>query len=317
MTARKSRDIVRGITSWVESKSGNRLIVYLRRKITWNHLFRIVSYIKSSLWVVPIIAILLEQLVFRLLILLDIWLVYPFDGLGLSGAEAMIQTVITLTLSFLVFTFGSLLVAIQVASGQLTPRIIATTLLRDKVVRYSVGLFVLTLTFAVSTISRTEKTVHHFHTLVTGLLGLLCMADFLYLIDYAARLLRPVSIAGRVGKMGLAVIDCVYPEATKDKKPVGDRQLGIPTRTIFHEGHGDIILAANIQALVAEAEAADSVIEIVPRVGDFLGSGDPLFRLYGHAADIRDQKLREAVAFGPERTVEQDPTFAFRILVDI
>ena len=35
--------------------------------------------------------------------------------------------VITMALSFVVFTFGSLLVAIQVASGQLTPRIIATT----------------------------------------------------------------------------------------------------------------------------------------------------------------------------------------------
>mgnify|MGYP003693892103 CR=1 FL=1 len=46
--------------------------------------------------------------------------------------------------------FGSLLVAIQVAGGQLTPRIIATTLLRNNVVRYSVGLFVFTLVFAVA-----------------------------------------------------------------------------------------------------------------------------------------------------------------------
>ena len=47
------------------------------------------------------------------------------------------------------FTFGSLLVAIQVAGGQLTPRVIATTLLRDNVVRYTVGLFVFSLMFAV------------------------------------------------------------------------------------------------------------------------------------------------------------------------
>ena len=54
------------------------------------------------------------------------------------------------------FTFGSLLVAIQVAGGQLTSRIIATTLLRDNVVRYSVGLFVFTLVFAVAALSRQE-----------------------------------------------------------------------------------------------------------------------------------------------------------------
>ncbi len=32
---------------------------------------------------------------------------------------------------------------------------------------------------------------------------------------------------------------------------------------------------------------------------------------------IDDITLRGAVAFGSERTIEQDPTFAFRILVDI
>jgi uncharacterized membrane protein len=317
MAIRKRTDIVRWITAWIESNSKSRLGGHLRSKITWNLIFRVTSYIKSSLWVVPIIAILLEQIVFRLLHLLDAWLVYPFDGWGLSGAEAMVQTVITLTLSFLVFTFGSLLVAIQVASGQLTPRIIATTLLRDKVVRYSVGLFVFTLVFAVGIVGRTEKTVHQFPVLVTGLLGLLCMADFLYLIDYAARLLRPVSIGDRVGKMGLAVIESVYSRMTEGPRPATQRNLGMPERTVFHEGEGGSILAVDIQALVAEAEAAGGVIEVVPRVGDFLGTGELLFRLYGQAAAIDERKLRAAVAFGPERTMEQDPTFAFRILVDI
>ena len=41
----------------------------------------------------------------------------------------MLETMITLNLSLLVFTFGSLLVAMQVAGRQSTPRIIATTLL--------------------------------------------------------------------------------------------------------------------------------------------------------------------------------------------
>ena len=61
----------------------------------------------------------------------------------------------------------------------------------------------------------------------------------------------------------------------------------------------------------------DGIIEFVHHVGDFIGAGEPLFLLYGGAAEIDDRKLQAAVAFGPERTMEQDPTFAFRILVDI
>ena len=133
---------------------------------------------------------------------LDAWLGWRSAGSAPAGATALYQTVITLTLSFLVFTFGSLLVAIQVAGGQLTPRIIATTLLRNNVVRYSVGLFVFTLVFAVAALNRLERTVHELVALVTGTLGVACIADFLFLIDYAARLLRPVSVVARVGDEG-------------------------------------------------------------------------------------------------------------------
>ena len=82
----------------------------------------------------PFLSILLVLAVAPVLRVLDNRLAWRIIGLGMSGAQSLYQTVITLTLSFLVFTFGSLLVAIQIAGGQLTPRIIATTLLRDKVV---------------------------------------------------------------------------------------------------------------------------------------------------------------------------------------
>src|SRR6185436_14829552 len=102
----------------------------------WNRWYRPVRYIKSSLWVAPFIAILFEQVVIRILDRIDARFGWAFYNGSVHAAEVTLQAVISLTLSFVVFTFGSLLVAIQVASGQMTPRIIATTLLRDNVVRY-------------------------------------------------------------------------------------------------------------------------------------------------------------------------------------
>ena len=120
----------------------------------------------------------------------------------MSGTQTALQTIITMSLSFIVFTFGSLLVAIQVASGQLTPRIIATTLLRDNVIRITVGLFVFTLLFALGTVARIEATVPRLVMWAAAILGLISVMAFLFLIDYAARLLRPVSILWRVSERG-------------------------------------------------------------------------------------------------------------------
>jgi len=73
----------------------------------------------------------------------------------------------------------------------------------------------------------------------------------------------------------------------------------------------------NVDTLVTEAEKAKGVIEFAPQVGDFVGPGEPLFLLHGGAGTVYERKLRASVVLGDERTMEQDPLFAFRILVDI
>ena len=192
----------------------SRLVRRVERVLVWNNIYRATSYLRSALWTIPFLAILVVLVIAPTLRVLDAWLSWRLSGLSVAGAQALYQTTITLTLSFVVFTFGSLLVAIQIAGGQLTPRIIATTLLRDNVVRGSVGLFVFTLVFAIMALNRLDRTVSEIVSLLTAVLAIACMAMFLFLIDYAARLLRPVSILARVGDEGANVIRAVYPEPT-------------------------------------------------------------------------------------------------------
>ena len=288
--------------------------------MNWSRWYRVASYARSSLWIVPFVAVVLEQIALRVALRIDDWLGWTFYGATVYRAEVTLQTIVTLTLSFLVFTFGSLLVAIQVASGQLTPRIIATALLRDNVVRFSVGLFIFSMLFALGVLTRSETNVHELALLMAVSLGFISIAGFLYFIDYAARLLRPVSIVARVSEHGIAVIEDVYPEAVHadpDPPTSPPQSLGTPERVVQHEGRSEIVLAVNRGVLVAKAQRLNGIIEFVPQVGDFVAVGEPVFRLYAGAAAIDDRKLRQAAVLGPERTLEQDPMFAFRILVDI
>jgi len=293
----------------------------------WNRRYIIKSYIKASLWLVPFFSVLAYMLVHRITYGIGGWLLRTgridettgLLGLTMVGARSALDTVVTLNLSFLVFTFGSLLVAIQVAGGQYTPRIIATTLLRDNAIRFTVGYFVFTLLFAMRVLTRMGgEIVHQFNSFIAGVLGLISIVVFLYLIDYAARFLRPVSIVHRVGESGIAVIKSVYPESTTRTNYVEtSHRPASPDRVVTNVGASGIVLAVNLEGLVAQARSANGIIEFVPQVGDFVAVDDPLFWLYGGAGAIDDCQLRAAVALGSERTIEQDPTFALRILVDI
>jgi uncharacterized membrane protein len=131
-------------------------------------------------------------------------------------------------------------------------------------------------------------------------------------------MLRPVSIVARIGDEGIEVIKAVYPHLTEraDSSEIRS-ELGPPGRLVTHQGRSEIVLAIDLPTLIALARQHDGVIEFMPQVGDFVAADEPLFVLYGGAAAIPDEALRANVAFGPERTLEQDPMFAFRILVDI
>jgi uncharacterized membrane protein len=295
--------------------------------MAWNRRYSLISYLNSSLWVVPVLALVAALVVKRISEWLGAWfegegLRPAFYGLDPAGANALLDRIFSFNETCLVFAFGSLLVALQVASGQYTPRIIATTLLRDRVIRWIVGVFVFTMLWANRTMVQLgqEHSVPQFQVFLATVFGLCSLVAFIILIDYAARLLRPVSLVREIGRQGIAVIECVYP------KPVGDQPehtlaatvpRGVPDRVVAHGGKSAVVLALHREGLVDQARRAGCVIEFAPQVGDFVGIGEPLFYVYGPAPPGIDERLARLVAMGSERTMEQDPMFAFRIVVDI
>src|SRR5262245_44364861 len=102
-------------------------------KMTWNRWYAFKSYLRSTIWTVPLFAILAEQATFRILMALTPGLGgIPGFTYSDAGTVAAMDWVIGSSITYMTFAFGMLLVAIQVSGGQLTPRIVATTLLRAR-----------------------------------------------------------------------------------------------------------------------------------------------------------------------------------------
>jgi uncharacterized membrane protein len=68
-------------------------------------------------------------------------------------------------------------------------------------------------------------------------------------------------------------------------------------------------------ALAAAAVRADAVIELVVAVGEYAGPGAELLHVHG-GAGLDPTALAHLVVVADERTIEQDPAFAMRIVVD-
>jgi uncharacterized membrane protein len=166
----------------------------------WRTRYVLKSYLSSSMWLVPLAAYAVSLVAIRVLGWLDARLQWQWAWqLDVTVIQNLLQMFIAAMLTFIVFTFSSLLVAVQIASAQLTPRIIATALLRDNTIRLIAALFVLTFVFNLGLLARTQAAVLYVPLTVSLVLTLTSIRAFLYLMDYAARLLRPVTVVWRLG----------------------------------------------------------------------------------------------------------------------
>ena len=59
-----------------------------------------------------------------------------------------------------------------------------------------------------------------------------------------------------------------------------------------------------------------AVIELVPAIGDHVPGGGTLLNVYG-PCQLPERQLRRGVLLGDERTLDDDPAFAIRMLADV
>ncbi len=92
---------------------------------------------------------------------------------------------------------------------------------------------------------------------------------------------------------------------------------GAATLTIRHVGRPRSVTSIDIKGLVEQARQSNGFIVVDCAVGDTVLEETSLLRLYGDTTGISQQQLRGAIRLGSQRTFEQDPKYALRLLVDV
>jgi uncharacterized membrane protein len=240
-------------------------------------------------------------------------------GFGIEGSRIVVGALVSSLLTFIVFAFTIILLAVQIAGGQLTPRIIARVF-ESRIAKLILGAFVFSYTYTLAALGRIEDHVPQLPVLVAVLSSLFSIILFLYLIQKVSQGLRPVMILTHVGADTRSVINALYPGpfVGGTEEPSPEINVLPATRTIIHSGRPGVVLAFDAAGLVEIAEQAGCAIELVPQVGDFQATGEAIFRVHGgKAGTMHDGSMSRCVMLGSERSLDNDPAFGFHILVDI
>ena len=285
--------------------------------MNWRQRYHLLLYFRNSLWILSALSIVAALVAVSQLTRYEL-AVGSVSTIGTESMRAIMSTIAGSTFTLVVLVSSAVLLAVQLASAQLTPRIISM-LYRNPYMKSAFAIFVFIFTFSAGLLVRIGEVTPRIASLVAAYGFLLCLALFILFIDTVGKMLRPSAAVREVAKMGRTVIRASYPVHLKEdaKPPVPIKNItAAQPRTVLSTSDG-AVLAFNMKGLVSLAQRHDCVIELIPEVGQFVAEGDPLFRIYGGRDGLNDTALRNSIAKGSERTLEQDPLFAFRILVDI
>lgn len=290
--------------------------------MTWLTRYRLHEFVRSSFWLFPSLALLVAWLIGKLVLGPVPDPHWPrFDEGDVEGMRVSMAAFASSMLTFMVYAVSALLLAIQLASGQITPRIIRMTFSRWEM-KVAASVFVFAFGITMVAMANTTEQTRHAALIILAIAGnILAIAVFFWFVEEVGLGLRPVTVLQKVFADGKDAMDSVYQGAFDTSRSEGqgrvDELEGRNSRIVRLIGPSGTFLAFGSRNLVNLASRASCTIELIPQIGDFVSTGDPLARVYPPDARVSEEALNALVALGPERTMRQDPMFAFRIMVDV
>ena len=207
---------------------------------------------------------------------------------------------------------------VQMATGTFSARIMRLWY-RDPRAEGDTRVLVGTLTFSFSTLQRIEDdSVPDLGVTLSGFFVSLSLLVFIVFFDRFIRRLRPVAVAADVASAARSTFAADLRIADRTDIRWEDGTTRADPTLVVRASRGGAIQAVDPDGLVEWARAHGAELVLPHTVGDFVQSGERLVLVYGgDLGDRAAEELEGMIALGDERTFEQDPAFALRIMVDI
>lgn len=294
--------------------------------------------VRDSLWFLP--ALTTAAAIVAAQVLGDVELVDPgteaflFGG-GSEAARTVLGTIAGSMITVTGLTFSLTVVALQVASGQFTPRLLRT-FLGDRGNQVVLSAFIATFVYCLvllRTIQDPDESfagvVPRLGVSVAVLLALLCVGLLVYFIHHLTDQLRVDSVMDEVASETLATIDRVHPV---DARPTGG---GLPRppddAVVVRARRSGYLQSLDLEALFEGAKDGTVAVNVRlrPTLGSYVVEGTTLAWAWPAATDDVDEGpspidraalsevVHGAVHLGRERTLDQDVAFGIRQLVDV
>jgi len=284
--------------------------------------------LQESLLFLPVLLLVGAVLVEQGLAEVDRAVKVPAATLDLppDAAVTLLATIAGATITTAGVVFSLLVVSLQLASGQFSPRVLRT-FWRDRFGQLLVGLLLATFAFCVLALTQIDTSKPHAPTLTMFGALLLTFASIVAIVLYLHRITRQQYVGRILERISEETLELVseLPYGSRVGQRVGDPvdppDVAVLGEPLVVRGHVDGWVQQISRRAVIGAAPADSVVRLETRVGAYVVADTPLATIWPRpepalAAQFA-RGVGEAFIVGVSRTMQQDIDFGLRQLNDI
>ena len=289
--------------------------------MSWGIAFRVRQYVKNSLWLSPFVAAMAGLALAEVGLWLDERGALAVLQFSPETATAVVSATIAAVVSLTGFVVTVTVLGVQQATGIFSPRYMRVWY-RDGRLKLVLAELVGTLMFSFSVIRRIQPDA--VPDVSVSLAGLGVAAGLLLFLLYFDRFLhrmRPVAVAALLAGQGRGAFDAWMDEAARPDTAFtarGSRGPATEPTLVVRATRSGTIQAIDARGLTRFARQHGCLIVFRHSVGDFVPLGAAVMEVHGPTLPlVAGPRLSSMLALGAERTIEQDPAFAIRVMVDI
>jgi uncharacterized membrane protein len=247
---------------------------------------------------------------------------HPLGGIRVieaSAAEQLLGAIAAGMIAFTGIVFSISLLVAQFWNTAYSFRLMQW-LRQTPLTAHAFGVFSATFVYALAALVSLGRNESR-HLVLTELASLLLLLAsvllFLLLLFGTLRQMSLSYVLALIGDRGREVIDQMYDEPGSTDASATGLELDGATESsrVVHRGPPRVVVAIDFKRLVRLATDAEARIDVAVGVGDSVPDGTVVATVTGGSVPADD--VRRAMLFGNERTMEQDPKFALRLLTDV
>lgn len=302
---------------------------------------RVAERLRNSLVVVPLVGLLVGWALARLLSgralndslsdWMDSW--YPSAAgddeswvwFSADTFQTVTGTVAAAMLTFIGVVFSLTILALQVASSQLSPRIMRT-FVRSNVVTATLAVFLATFVYSLTVLSAIQPgsdDVDAFEPFIAYYVLLVLVGATLVMfvgyVSHIVRLIRVHHILDSVARETRAWV--VRTDRRAARRVLAAAPPRSPVVARVPAGRDGVLCLVDVRELVGVALRHGCLLELRVRVGEHVTAASTLADVVPLGGDHVDppspREVLRHVDVGSERTVREDPAFGLRQIVDV